>query len=1253
MGRDLEEFVLRNYKKAMEYHEIQTFYQPVIRTSSRQLCSFEALARWIDPDIGMIYPDEFIPVLEREGLIHLLDATIIRQVCARFRTSIANGETPIPVSVNLSRLDFTLCDIFTVADDIVSDYQIPHDFIYFEITESVMAEKKDFMLGIVERFRSAGYQIWMDDFGSAYSSLNVLKEFTFDELKLDMSFLRPFNLRSKRIVTAVVRMAKDINIHTLSEGVETEEQYAYLRDIGCEKVQGYYFGKPMPYADALANLRKKDIQIEAAQDRRYYDKIGTINFLSAVPFMTREEHDALATARQLNSIPLALAEFTADHFKVLFYNSAFEEMADKSGMFNNVFTQDMLCEQQPYRKISKGIINLMDTTRVAGEGRMLFTVHDQYFEITARRMAQTKDKYCVLVRVANLTKETQSERTGYLDEFARQIYALYDRITLLNYAEDSITPLYTDATVDLISGRQGIKELIHEYAEKYIFPEDRARFVHLFDPEVATRRLRESVSLSFSELFRTDVRHGNYAWMEYTLLHINEDNYFMLVRNIHDIAKEFMANNIAENSEGGPYSPAQLWNNLTRSELFRIFWKDRDRRFLGASKGFLDFYEFSSVDEIIGKTDEDLGWHVHPDLYMNDEYQVIHEGLTFRHMPGNCICHGQSREILASKTPLYDMNGEITGLLGHFIDKTSLIGSDKRGTDDSRRELLTGLLNSRGLAEEAEVFHDEYYLRGTDFARIHIGINDFNTINEQYGYDFGDRVLNAFGQALKQGFGLRAAIGRYAGRNFTVIQQVKNKAEAGKLREKVKDIGNSIREIDGQPITLYLSVGYALFSEFLDLNELAKNAEIRLHADYDKNISAENRVDHASELFSLFDDLPVPYSVYHVTHAEHSGQYDAVFFYVNRKYEEFAELPAEAMLGHTVREVFPYLGDDWYQDVKSAALDGEVVEGEFDSPMNGKHFHFAARQIIYPGYCAITCTEIPLINRRKHLLIADDIETNREILGVLLQDDYDIYYASDGIETLEMLRLHGDEIALLILDLYMPNMNGREVLARMQVDDEIAPIPVIVLTVDQDAELDCLKMGAMDFIPKPYPDIEIVKARIAKCIELSEHRDLVWRTQRDKLTGLFNTDYFIQYVNRYDRYEQGDAFNAFVCDVNNFSTLNRQQGRDFGNHLLRSIGIAIKNLIRKTGGVGCRKEADTFWFYCPQQSDYEELYRDFLADVYAGTGMADRVSLRIGVYTNAQREPEIIERFARAKAAADLVKDDPQRMVGFYDETQL
>lgn len=157
-----------------------------------------------------------------------------------------------------------------------------------------------------------------------------------------------------------------------------------------------------------------------------------------------------------------------------------------------------------------------------------------------------EEKYCVLVSITNLTKDTQSEKTGYLDDSVRQIYALYERITLLNHPEDSIKPLYTDTRGDLLSNRRGIKRLVEEYAERYIFPEDKARFIRAFDPGPATLRLRESGSISFSEVFRTSVRHGQYAWKEYTLLKIDDDNYFMLVRNVHGIVTDFIANSAAD-----------------------------------------------------------------------------------------------------------------------------------------------------------------------------------------------------------------------------------------------------------------------------------------------------------------------------------------------------------------------------------------------------------------------------------------------------------------------------------------------------------------------------------------------------------------------------------------------------------------------------------------------------------------------------------------------------------------------------------
>ena len=296
--------------------------------------------------------------------------------------------------------------------------------------------------------------------------------------------------------------------------------------------------------------------------------------------------------------------------------------------------------------------------------------------------------------------------------------------------------------------------------------------------------------------------------------------------------------------------------------------------------------------------------------------------------------------------------------------------------------------------------------------------------------------------------------------------------------------------------------------------------------------------------------------------------------------------------------------------------------------------------------------EVPVVHSRRHILIADDIEMNREILGDLLEEDYDIMYAADGVETMETLRSHKDEIALLILDLYMPNMTGKEVLAEMQVDEELMSIPVIVLTVDQDAELECLKLGAMDFIPKPYPDIDIVKARIAKCIELSENRDLIRRTQRDKLTGLFHFDYFIRYVNRYDRYYQETAFDAVVCDIIAFHAVNEQYGRQFGDLVLRSIGMSMNKLARKTGGIACRKEGDLFLLYCQHREDYEQLLKKFLAEVFVDKETANKVRLRFGVYDNAQQEPDIEERFVRAKHAADSAKDDPELICGFYEFKQ-
>ena len=292
---------------------------------------------------------------------------------------------------------------------------------------------------------------------------------------------------------------------------------------------------------------------------------------------------------------------------------------------------------------------------------------------------------------------------------------------------------------------------------------------------------------------------------------------------------------------------------------------------------------------------------------------------------------------------------------------------------------------------------------------------------------------------------------------------------------------------------------------------------------------------------------------------------------------------------------------------------------------------------------------IPVIHARKTILIVDDVEMNREILGDLLADDYNIAYATDGVEALDILRSRKDEIDLVLLDLLMPNKNGREVITEMQVDEDLMDIPVIFVTVDQASELDCLKTGAMDFIPKPYPDVELIKARIAKCIELAEGRALIRYTERDKQTGLLNKDYFFRYVNRLDHLFKDSSLDAVVCDVNRFHSVNKQFGRQFCDHVLHDIGICMRKLARKTGGISCREDEDTFLLYCQHQDDYEELLKEFLSELYADKEIADNINIRFGVFTNARQEPDMEERFERARIAADRVKNNPEQICGFYD----
>ncbi|MBQ9389785.1 MAG: EAL domain-containing protein, partial [Synergistaceae bacterium] len=226
---------------------IKVYFQPVVDVATGKISSYEALTRWDDPDYGRLSPLSFLYVLEEHSMIHKLDSFVIRKVCEELKRLAGKGEELVPVSLNLSRLDFELTDIVRVIDDTVKEYGVPQELLRFELTESLIAVDMEAMKHEAERLREHGFHVWMDAFGAGYSSLKVLKDFALDGLKIDMDMIRSIDdERSHIIVSAIIEMAKKLGIPALSKGVETKEQLEFLRNAGCTLAQGYLFGRPAP-----------------------------------------------------------------------------------------------------------------------------------------------------------------------------------------------------------------------------------------------------------------------------------------------------------------------------------------------------------------------------------------------------------------------------------------------------------------------------------------------------------------------------------------------------------------------------------------------------------------------------------------------------------------------------------------------------------------------------------------------------------------------------------------------------------------------------------------------------------------------------------------------------------------------------------------------------------------------------------------------------------------------------------------------
>ncbi len=253
-----ERLLLENHlRKALEREEFLLYFQPQFDIVSEEIIGVEALVRWQHPDLGMVSPGEFIPLAEETGLIVQIDEWVLKAACAQNKAWQAEGLPPITVAVNLSGQNFFRKNLVENIFRITKDIDLDPQCLELELTESVLMKNAREAATTLAALKEMGLRISIDDFGTGYSSLSYLKRFPLDTLKIDQSFVREIttDADSAAITTAIIAMAHSLKLRVLAEGVETEEQLGFLRNHGCQALQGFLFSRPLPAAQVVQFLK--------------------------------------------------------------------------------------------------------------------------------------------------------------------------------------------------------------------------------------------------------------------------------------------------------------------------------------------------------------------------------------------------------------------------------------------------------------------------------------------------------------------------------------------------------------------------------------------------------------------------------------------------------------------------------------------------------------------------------------------------------------------------------------------------------------------------------------------------------------------------------------------------------------------------------------------------------------------------------------------------------------------------------------
>ena len=845
--QDLEldaEYILEHIDEAISKEWLKVFYQPIVRIRTHEISDCEALCRWRDPTFGMLSPSLFIPILEENDLIYKLDMFMIDRVLMDIKGLREQGIRTVPISVNLSRQDFEINgeSIFDYIEKEIKKYGLKRRDLDIEITESIINSDDTLFRTEMKQFYAAGYSLWMDDFGSGFSSFNVLKNYHFDVLKIDMVFLKDIDDpgasdNTKNILYSIIKMAKRLGMETVCEGTETKARVELMRELGCEKAQGFHFCKPCQ----LSKLLNMNMKWESSDAREYEEKISLISVIDA-PTPTKKKETIIHR-------PMAIVEYRNGRFSALQFNASFKEffysgMEEKdsdydneSGEENIMFSFDNWVNGESV--FAKHFLEANKRCAISDKRQSLdFVLNGEFGTIDFDFIAQRTDKniFAVLMTVDSMKGRGGLNSISVRQAALRNMYSIYHFVHLLNPESETAELIFSsNAEYSLATDEMPMDEAVPRFAKLYIHPDDRERFIKNYSKESLTE-LYKSKAGDKVNWYRT-IHDGKYIWMIYTTLTFEFlDKWYVL-----SLARDLVEAGMPEQGEinqdgifiplGSSDVPDDIYGKHPDSivkELLRgsdrlqnivnmmdvgIFWKDNKRRFLGVNKYFLDYYGFSSVIDVIGKNDEEVGWHIHPEGFRSDEEDVLNSGISIRGAIGTCLKKGEVRTIMAYKRPVI-VDGKIEGLLGYFFDITD---AENNVSGYNYTDAIPNMKGHNGFYEVLDLYVKEYEKTGIDFVEISVELDGFDEYMNLNGVASGGKTLLALLEGLQNIAGVDSVIRHMGNGEIRILHQIKSESDATLLRQK---IGTGVASILGNDVRAI--VHWFMFSEMTpdEINEL-------------------------------------------------------------------------------------------------------------------------------------------------------------------------------------------------------------------------------------------------------------------------------------------------------------------------------------------------------------------------------------------------------------------------------------------------